>query len=210
MAGNLVNAMGLVGHGLALSKIYPVHYHDLTIFKTTHRCFFTELAALANIDWPFYHFAMTTDSPIVPKISMMELLMTVFLRLVAVSCLYFGLQYWTMLVGYTGQGSGRYDLLNLPWKAAATTLAILYPVAAVGLWLRSSWGPVVWVLIAATEISMHEIWTTIFGQNRLMSVMIASIILFYIIMRINILVERRHLRAKNMSSNLNLVRLPSP
>ncbi len=154
-------------------------------------------------------FAMAIDSPVAPKIPMMELLMTVFLRIIAASCLYFGLKYWAMLVGYSNQGAGRFDLLNLAWKTAATTLAILYPVAAVGLWLRSSWGPVIWVLIACTQISMHEIWMTTFGPNRLMSVMIASIALFYIVMRINILFERRHLRAKSSGSDLNLVRLHS-
>jgi len=108
---------------------------------------------------------MAADSVHVPKPSLAETVFGLFLRLVAVSCFWFGLNYWAMLIGFSMEGRGRFDLLPLSWRAAATTLAVVYPVAALGLWLLVSWGPVLWVVAAAVEITMFEVYPQIFGTR---------------------------------------------
>lgn len=105
---------------------------------------------------------METDSPTIPKRTLADILFILFLRLVAVSCFWFGLQYWAMLVGYSLVGAGRFDLLSLPWKVASTSLAVLFPVASLGLWLTVSWGPVIWVLAAGGQILMYGLLPDIF------------------------------------------------
>ena len=80
---------------------------------------------------------MLHDSAHVPKPSLTEILFGVFLRLVAASCIWFALNYWAMLIGFSHGGAGRFDLLSPEWRAAATALAVVYPVAALGLWLLS-------------------------------------------------------------------------
>ncbi len=134
---------------------------------------------------------MSIDSEPFRKVPVMALLLTTLLRIVAIGCLYFGLQYWAMLIGYSQDGTARFDQLSLPWRTAAASLAVLYPVAAVGLWLRASWGPVVWIGIAASEIAMHEIWANIFGENRMMTMMIGSCALLYLVLRFGTYRERR-------------------
>ncbi len=47
------------------------------------------------------------------------------------------------------------------------TLAVTYPVAALGLWLLVSWGPVIWVVAASAEIVMFGFYPAIFGQKPL-------------------------------------------
>lgn len=84
--------------------------------------------------------AMEPDSQPLPKRPLTEILFLVFMRLVAVSCFWFGLQYWAMLTGYSLGGHGRFDMLNLPWRVAGSALAVIFPVAALGLWLGASWG----------------------------------------------------------------------
>lgn len=108
---------------------------------------------------------MINDSAQVPKLSLAARLFSLFLRLVAASCLWFGLSYWAMLVGFSMNGAGRFDLLPLSWRAAATALAVIYPVAAIGLWLNVSWGPVVWLLAAGIEVGMREFFPAIFGAR---------------------------------------------
>ncbi len=83
---------------------------------------------------------MEPDSQPLPKRPLTEILFLVFMRLVAVSCFWFGLQYWAMLTGYSLGGHGRFDMLNLPWRVAGSALAVIFPVAALGLWLGASWG----------------------------------------------------------------------
>ncbi|GEO84605.1 hypothetical protein GCM10007920_23550 [Ciceribacter naphthalenivorans] len=116
----------------------------------------------------------------------------VFLRLVAVACLWFALQYWAMLVGYSLNGQSRFDLLNLPWQVAAVSLAVLFPVAALGLWMAVSWGPVIWALAAIAQILMYWVWSDIFGLNNLVVTMHAVVALVYMVFRLALWLEMRH------------------
>jgi hypothetical protein len=137
---------------------------------------------------------MNPDSPTIPKRTLTDILFILFLRLVAVSCLWFGLQYWAMLVGYSLVGAGRFDLLSLPWKVASTSLAVLFPVASLGLWLTVSWGPVVWVLAAGGQILMYGFLPQIFGANHLVILLHAMVAALYWFFRIVLWLEKRRQR----------------
>jgi len=134
---------------------------------------------------------MEPDSLNHPKRSLTQLLYVVFLRLVAVSCFWFGLQYWGMITGYSFGGRGRFDLLSFPWRAAASTLAVLFPVASLGLWLAVSWGPVLWALVAGTQLAMYQVWPEIFGNGLLISLMHGLVAALYVLFRVAIYLEAR-------------------
>ena len=70
-----------------------------------------------------------------------------------------------MLIGFLLEGRARFDLLRLPWKVAELRLAVVFPVAALGLWLTVSWGPVIWVLAAGAQVLMYTVWPDIFGAT---------------------------------------------
>jgi hypothetical protein len=134
-----------------------------------------------------------TDEPLTTKrLFLPDLLMTVLLRGVALACLWYALNVWSGLIGYGNGGAGRFDLLGSDMKAAAATLAILYPVAAIGLWLRGSWGPVIWVVAAMVEVVKHEAYPEIFGADRIKVLVIAAIALTYIAIRIAIRIGRQN------------------
>lgn len=135
--------------------------------------------------------AMVADSAKGPRPSLTETLFALFLRLVAVASLWFALQYWAMLTGFSLGGQGRFDLLPPAWKAAYTALAVLFPVASVGLWLLVSWGPVIWLIAAATEIAMHEVYPSTFGLNRLLVFMHLAIAVVFVLFRLALFVQRR-------------------
>ena len=135
--------------------------------------------------------AMVADSAKRPRPSLTETLFTLFLRLVALGSLWFALQYWAMLTGVSFNGQGRFDLLPPAWKAAYTALAVLFPVAAVGLWLLVSWGPVIWLIAAATEIAMHEAYPSIFGIDRLLVIMHCAIGVVFVLFRLVLFIQRR-------------------
>lgn len=134
---------------------------------------------------------MVADSAKGPRPSLTETLFTLFLRLVAVGSLWFALQYWAMLTGFSFNGQGRFDLLPPAWKAAYTALAVLFPVAGVGLWLLVSWGPVIWLVAAATEIAMHEAYPSVFGIDRLLVFMHVAIAVLFVLFRIALFIQRR-------------------
>ncbi len=134
---------------------------------------------------------MASDSPNVPRWTLTDTLYVTFLRVMAVVCLWFALQYWAMLTGYSLGGRGRFDLLPPAWKAASTALAMMFPVAAVGLWLLAPWGAVVWVLAAATEIAMHEFYPSIFGINRLLVIAHITVAVIYVLFQAALFLQRR-------------------
>ncbi|WP_428428202.1 DUF6163 family protein [Pararhizobium sp.] len=133
---------------------------------------------------------MARDSVKIPKLSMTETLFGLFLRLVAVSCFWFGLNYWAMLIGFSFGGGGRFDLLPVPWRVAATALAVVYPVAALGLWLLVSWGPVIWVAAAGAEIVMFAVYPQIFGQKPLLVSLHAAVAVTFVLFRAAIFYQR--------------------
>lgn len=133
---------------------------------------------------------MTFDSVKVPKLSLTETLFGLFLRFVALSCFWFGLNYWALLIGFSFGGGGRFDLLPVPWRAAATTLAVVYPVAALGLWLLVSWGPVLWVVAAGVEIVMFAVYPQIFGEKPLLLVLHGAVALTFVLFRAAVFYQR--------------------
>jgi hypothetical protein len=128
---------------------------------------------------------MVADSAKGPRPGLTETLFVLFLRLVAVGSLWFALQYWAMLTGFSFNGQGRFDLLPPAWKAAYTALAVLFPVAAVGLWLLVSWGPV------ATEIAMHEVYPSIFGIDRLLVFAHGAVAIVFVLFQAALFIQRR-------------------
>lgn len=119
-----------------------------------------------------------------------ELLMTILLRMVAAACLWYAFRIWSDLIGYGAAGALRIDLLDTDQQAAIATLAVLYPVAAIGLWLRGSWGPVVWTVAAIVEIARHESHPGGLLSATPTLVMIGSTALLYLALRLTLWLKK--------------------
>jgi hypothetical protein len=128
-----------------------------------------------------------------------ELLMTIFLRLVAASCLYFAFGIWSDLIGYGSGGALRIDLLDRDVQAVVATLAVLYPVAAIGLWLKGSWGPVVWTVAALVEIARHESLPVTLSSATPTLLMIVSTALLYMVLRLTLWLRKPPKEAPNFA-----------
>lgn len=88
-----------------------------------------------------------------------------FHRIIAVYCLMFGTLYWIRLIGLYDGPLWRFDLMPVHWQIAATILAALYPFAGIGLWMITSWGPVIWAICAIAEIVMYAGFPHLFGAK---------------------------------------------
>lgn len=144
---------------------------------------------------------MEPDSPTVPKPSLASILFVVFLRVVAVACLWLGVTYWAMLVGYSLGGNGRFDLLSLPWQVAASSLTVLFPIASLGLWLAVSWGPVLWAIAAFVHLLMYKVWPDIFGHNNFVLLFHALVLALYVLFRVALWFDERR-RAEQVTTDL--------
>lgn len=114
-----------------------------------------------------------------------------FCRLMAAFCFYTGVTYWIRLIGYHEGPLNRFDLMPVHWQVAAATLAVLFPVAASGLWMVVSWGPVIWAAAALTETVMYLGFPELFGQKPLALAAHAATALLYVAFRIALYMESR-------------------
>jgi hypothetical protein len=114
-----------------------------------------------------------------------------FLRAVALYCLAAGIFYWVRLIGFYPGALWRFDLMPVHWQIAAPALAVLFPFAAIGLWMVSSWGPVIWVICAASEVVMYAGMPARFGHAEPIVAMHAAIAAIYVFFRLLIFFQRR-------------------
>lgn len=114
-----------------------------------------------------------------------------FQRIVALYCLLFGVLYWVRLVGYFPGPLWRFDLMPLHWQIVAPTLAVLFPFAAIGLWMLSSWGPVIWFICAALECVMYQGMPERFGHRDTIVAAHVLVALIYVGFRVALYVQRR-------------------
>lgn len=114
-----------------------------------------------------------------------------FLRIIAGYCLLFGVLYWIRLIGiYPGQ-LWRFDLMPVHWQVASVTLAVLFPFAAIGLWMLASWGPVIWFICAATETVMFAGFPDLYGHRLTIVISHALVALLYCVFRLVIHLQKR-------------------
>jgi hypothetical protein len=122
-------------------------------------------------------------APVVLRASPVEALFAVFMRVVSGYCLLFGILYWVRLIGLYDGPLWRFDLMPVHWQIAAVTLSVFFPFAAIGLWMLTSWGPVIWFICAATETLMYGLFSNLFGQRLLIVASHGLVALFYLAFR---------------------------
>lgn len=75
--------------------------------------------------------------------------LVVFMRLLAMLCVCQGLLQWSAMLL---PGQALFETVAPAWGAAVIFFAILDPVAAVGLWLATPWGGVLWLFRSIAQI----------------------------------------------------------
>lgn len=117
-----------------------------------------------------------------------------FQRIVAAACLGAGLRYWALLSGVFGNDLWRFDLMPTHWQVASAALAVLFPVAAIGLWMPVSWGAVVWFVAAVTETAMYLGFPHLFGHQPITPILHGVVAVIYVALRIAVFFEKRRSR----------------
>lgn len=120
-----------------------------------------------------------------------EVLFAWFQRVVAAYCLLFGILYWVRLIGFYHAPLWRFDLMPVHWQVAATVLAVSFPLAAAGLWMLASWGPVVWFICAVTETVMYAGFPKLFGEHWQVVFSHAAVAVLYVAFRLVIHRQKR-------------------
>ena len=102
-----------------------------------------------------------------------------FFRVLALFQLAKGMVHWGLLINPDGDMTGP---VADEYLTANIYFAVLDPVAGVGLWLTSSWGSVLWLLAAVSQIAICVGFPEIFGQMWMLIGFEAVAIGFYILL----------------------------
>ena len=88
-----------------------------------------------------------------------------YLRAMAVLLIAGGLIHWARIVGIVPWRSVWFWDMPIEWQAATVFFAVLDLVAAIGLWLTVSWGTVMWLTRALSQVVMHTMFADVFGRR---------------------------------------------
>jgi hypothetical protein len=103
--------------------------------------------------------------------------LVLFFRVLALFQIAKGLVHWGLLIHPSQPGT---EMPGLEYLTGNIYFAVLDPVAGVGLWLTSSWGSVLWLLAAVSQIAICIGFPEIFGQLWPLLAVEAVAIMFYI------------------------------
>jgi hypothetical protein len=102
--------------------------------------------------------------------------LVLFLRVMAVLSMVKGLYHWAQITGFVGGEDGSFEYQTTQWQTATVYFAVIELVAAVGLWLATPWGAVVWLTTIVSTAVIELMFPTIYGGN-IFAVLVAAILL---------------------------------
>lgn len=93
--------------------------------------------------------------------------LVLFLRIMAVISIIKGLYHWGQVTGFIGGEEDAFENQPMAWQAATVYFAVIELVAAVGLWLATPWGAVVWLTTVVSMAVIELMFPGIYGGSLL-------------------------------------------
>jgi Family of unknown function (DUF6163) len=101
------------------------------------------------------------------------------MRGLAVVCLVRGLIEWARILGFIDVEQPFEDG-EIAWQLSVVVFAIFNSVAAVGLWMATSWGAVLWLILTLFEIALPWITAGAGVSASPMHIMLGFFVLLYL------------------------------
>ncbi|PYF03806.1 hypothetical protein BJ122_10563 [Rhodopseudomonas faecalis] len=102
--------------------------------------------------------------------------LVLFLRVMALLAVSKGLYHWAQVTGFVGGEDDAFEYQPMAWQTATVYFAVIDLVAAVGLWLATPWGAVVWLTAVVSMAVIELMFPAIYGGS-LLAVAIEALLL---------------------------------
>lgn len=102
-----------------------------------------------------------------------------FMRIVAALWVFQGLLQWNEILSPV---QGGFEALAAPVQLAVIFFAVFNPVAAVGLWLASPWGGVLWLFAVAAQIFASLIMPDFFAGGHIVLLIDVVLVVCYFVL----------------------------
>lgn len=106
--------------------------------------------------------------------------LVLFLRAMAVIAMTLGLYNWAQITGFIGTEDTAFEVQTAQWQSATVYFAVIELVAAVGLWLATPWGAVVWLTTVVSMAVIELMFPAIYGGNITVVVFAAIMLVAYL------------------------------
>lgn len=103
-----------------------------------------------------------------------------YLRIVALGVLGYGIMGWAYVIDAVNFGGPGFMDLRIPARNAIAAYAAIDLVAAVGLWLASAWGVVLWIVNTAIRVLLHTVHSDVHGGNAILTGIEILLVLGYV------------------------------
>jgi Family of unknown function (DUF6163) len=108
--------------------------------------------------------------------------LVLFLRIMAVLSVLKGLYHWAQVTGFIGGEEEAFENQPLAWQTATVYFAVIELVAAVGLWLATPWGAVVWLTTVVSMAVIELMFPAIYGGSMVVVMFEALMLGAYLIL----------------------------
>jgi hypothetical protein len=108
--------------------------------------------------------------------------LVLFLRIMAVVSILQGLYHWAQVTGFIGSEEEAFENQAMAWQAATVYFAVIELVAAVGLWLATPWGAVVWLTTVVSMSVIELMFPGIYGGSLLVVAFEAIMLTAYLVL----------------------------
>jgi hypothetical protein len=106
--------------------------------------------------------------------------LVLFLRIMAVISVTKGLYHWAQVTGFIGGEEEAFEGQPMAWQTATVYFAVIELVAAVGLWLATPWGAVVWLTTIVSMAIIELMFPAIYGGSLTVVALEASMLGAYL------------------------------
>ena len=108
--------------------------------------------------------------------------LVLFLRVMAVVSILKGLYHWAQVTGFIGGEEETFENQAMAWQAATVYFAVIELVAAVGLWLATPWGAVVWLTTVVSMAVIELMFPGIYGGSLMVVAFEAIMLAAYLVL----------------------------
>jgi hypothetical protein len=106
--------------------------------------------------------------------------LVLFLRVMAVISIVEGLYHWAQVTGFVGTEDEAFENQTMAWQTATVYFAVIELVAAIGLWLATPWGAVVWLTTIVSMAVIELMFPAIYGGSLMVVALEAAMLAGYL------------------------------
>lgn len=106
--------------------------------------------------------------------------LVLYLRVMAGVAMLKGLYHWAQVTGFIGGEEEAFLNQSIAWRSATVYFAVIELVAAVGLWLATPWGAVVWLTSIVSMAVIELMFPLIYGGNFIIVMVEAVLLAIYL------------------------------